>query len=383
MVGDYAASEEIAISAGKRVLRANPWLSTGSVAKPGFFAELKENDKIHSGHYEVHCVDGVGTKLFLAAWMNRYDTVGIDAVAMNANDMATLVHAVPDAANIYLACQQGIEEEHMGAIMEGFVAGFKQLRGIGNGFGVSIAKLETATLDEMVSLGVPGKGFDIALVMNGWIEKDKLPNLEPKPGHYIVGLTASGLHSNGYTGARRILLNGSMEPRGEWRMVYRGKFGLDDTPEILQGRTVGDALLEPTLIYSRTAWEVGKMFSSRDIYGVNITGNGFRNFNRAGEGVSFEITDPLPTLPIHELVVQEARYDPEKAYSKFNMGTGFAFVVPDLETAERVVEMINGSRLGQHAQIIGEVAASSDEKLRTTIHKPYDNSNKRVDLVGY
>jgi phosphoribosylaminoimidazole (AIR) synthetase len=251
-------------------------------------------------------------------------------------------------------------------------------------FRLNLGKLETASLDEMIALGVQGQGFDVGFMMTGFIRKDQVPNLSPRPGHPIVGVGSTGLHSNGYTGGRHAVLrwNPSLEYRGEWSDQYRGRWKLDDKPEALEGRTVMEEMMVPTASYLPEAVSIGERFVSLDIYGVNITGNGLHNFNRAGKDVSFEITDPLDLLPVHRFLIQESGWDPQTSYKKQNNGMGFAYIVPTLDVAERIVRLIN-DRGRNSAKIVGEVRAArkSETDLRTTLHKPY--KGPALDFVGY
>ncbi|MBR9691625.1 hypothetical protein GOV06_02465 [Candidatus Woesearchaeota archaeon] len=383
---DYEASEEVAIASGKKALERAPWLFNRRVDKAkGFFAELRENP-LNTNYYSVFLVDGNGTKLFLSAWSNNYRQGPTDGVAMSANDLATLIHGIPDSINIYMACQTEVEEKHMGEIMDGFVDALERIKIPDVQWDLNIGKMETASLDEMISLGVPNKGVDFGIVMTGYIDKKKVPNLDPKPGNSIVGVSSSGLHSNGYTGARHALFTSDFEYREEWKSQYKGRFKLDDKPEILEGKTILEAMQVPTALYLVEAALVGKEFDSKDIYGVNITGNGLHNFNRVGEGVSFEITDALEPLPIHKLLMEESGWDAHTAYKKQNMGMGFAYIVPTQDIAERVVQLINEqgeSEQGKNtAKIVGKVEASDEEDLRTTIHNPLGQKGKE-DFIGY
>ncbi len=377
---DYEESEEQAIEAGKAELARAPWLFNRAVKGQGFFAEMRENDVVHPDYYSVHCVDGNGTKLFLAAWDNYYEKAPTDGVEMNANDLATLIHAYPDMLNLYMACQTPVEEQHMGEVMQGFVEAAERIRIPNAPWDMNLGKLETASLDEMISLGVEGKGIDFGVVMTAFIEKNKVPNLKPQPGHYIVGVSSSGMHCNGFTGARHVLLTPDVEYREEWKSQYKGRFQLNDAPAILEGKTVREALSVPTTDYLVEAALVGQEFDNRDIYGINITGNGLHNFNRVGEGVSFEIVDPLSPHPIHMLLAEESGWDPQKSYTKQNNGMGFAYVVPTLDIAERIVDMVN-IRGVNRAKIVGQVKASDEQELRTTLHKPFEGP--ALDFVGY
>jgi len=378
---DYEESEEIAIKSGKAALLRAPWLHNREVKEAkGSFVELRKNDIVHPDYFSVHVVDGVGTKLFLCPWSGNYRLQPVDAVAMNANDMATIISVYPDTINLYIACQTDVEENHMGEIMNGFVDALERIRIESAPFDVNIGKIETASLDEMISLGVPNKGWDVGVVMNGYIDKKKVPDLNPLVDDIIIGVSSSGAHSNGYTGARHVLFPPDVEYREEWKSQYKGKFSFDDKPNILEGKTVLEALQVPTTLYLAEAALIGQNFDNRNIYGVNITGNGLHNFNRIGEEVSFEIIDPLDLLPIHKLLIQESGWSPEKAYTKQNMGMGFAYIAPTLDIAEGIVKLIN-DRGENKAKIVGEVRKNNGKELRTTIHKPYEGSS--IDFVGY
>jgi phosphoribosylformylglycinamidine cyclo-ligase len=380
---DYEKSEEMAITSGKKALERAPWLfDRRDDRSKGFFVELRRNNVVHPGYLSVHCVDGNGTKLFLSAWSDNYRLAPIDGLAMNANDMATIIHAFPSELSIYMACQTPVEEQKMGEIMNGFVDGIERINIPNAPWRLNIGKMETASLDEMISLGLAGKGVDFGIVMNGYIPKDKVPNLSPRPGQLIVGVSSTGLHSNGFTGARHVVFTPEVEPREEWKGQYKGRFRFNDRPSVLEGQTVLEAMQTPTALYLVEAALIGQQFDNREIYGVNITGNGLHNFNRVGSDVAFEITDPLPLLPIHRLLIEESGWNPQKAYTKQNNGMGFAYIFPTFNMAEQAVKLIN-QRGENRAQIVGEVAhsAKGETELRTTIHKPYDGA--LIDFVGY
>ncbi len=380
---DYEESEEIAIASGKKALERAPWLFNRVNPKTkGFFVELRDNQIIHPNYSSVHCVDGNGTKLFLSAWSDNYRKAMTDGIAMNANDMATIINAKPSELELYIACQQGVEVNYMGQIMDGLVDAVERIRIPNAPWDMNIGKMETASVDEMISLGVKNKGVDFGIVMVGYIAKDEIPNLNPKPGQPIVGVSSTGLHSNGFTGARHVLFiyDPALEYREEWKGQYRGRFKPDDKPDILEGKTVMEALQEPTALYMKEAALVGQSFDTKEIYGVNITGNGLMNFNRVGEGVSFEITDPIEMLPIHKLLAQESGWDPETSYKKQNNGMGFAYIAPDMETAEGIVKLVNEAGENR-AKIVGEVRDNKDKEIKTTIHKPYEG--EPITFTGY
>jgi len=377
---DYAGSEKIAIKSGKDALSTAPWLYDRRFKKSGFFVELRENNRVHPDYYSTHCVDGVGTKLFLAPWSKNFSSLSIDGINMNANDKATLLHADPDTINIYIAAQKEIEEKYMGEIMMGVVNGLSLMETENNDWNINIGKIETASLDEMISLGIQGQGYDLGIVMTGFIRKDKVPNLKPRPGNFIIGVSSTGLHSNAYTDARHIFFTQDVEYRDEWKSQYHGRFNLNDKPEILQGKSVLEAMVVPTASYFAEARAVGNALDDRDIFGINITGGGFSNFNRAGENLSFEITDPLAPLPIHILLAQESKWSAEKMYKKQNMGMGFAYIAPSLRAVGKIIEIIQ-SRGDHYAHVVGRVVHNPEGGLKTVIPKTY--SGESVTIRGY
>lgn len=381
---DYEASEGIAIDAGKAALQEDPRLFNRVVAKSrGSFATLIQNDNVHPEHYSVRCTDGVGSKVILAANSGNFTPQSIDGVMMVVNDMATLMNARPDAIDIYISTQKGVREKHMGQIMEGIRIGLEQSFNRFCEYNVNIGKIETASLEKLVSTGVPGLGYDLSLSLSGFIKKNQVPELDPKPGYKIIGVASTGLHSNGFTMACESVFSPEIEYREEWKPCYRGKHMPGDKPELLSGKTVLEALQAPTACYFPIAMEIGSKISSRYIYGVNITGNGLGNFNRVGRNVSFEITDPLPLLPVHKFVIQEAGLSPRDAYEKLNCGMGFGFIAPDY-LSDAIVDEINmttGLNGRFIAKIVGEVHKNKSRTLRTTIHKPFEG--RKITYRGY
>jgi len=360
-VADYEGREAKAVADGKGSMSAV--FSSRRAGKGGLFAELRQNDAVYPDHFMVLTNDGAGTKITLCPWMGRFDTIGQDVVAMNANDFAPFGLAFPDSVNIYFAVQSKIEEERMGDIMKGIDQALHLCVASKAPFAVNYGKLETASLDEMLDSTHPGYGFDIGCSMTGFIRKEHVPSFDPKPGDTIVGIASSGLHSNGYTSARHMLLRPEIEPRERWRPQYTGRFRLDDkVPD--SDMTVGEALLTPTAIYLRAMWRIAEEFPG--VFGVNITGYGLKNFNRSGEGVVYHISDPLEPLPIHRLFMREGKYDSVTAWTKSNMGMGFAVIVPDGMPANKVVEIAKAE--GHYAKIVGFVLESGKQEPSTTLY---------------
>jgi phosphoribosylformylglycinamidine cyclo-ligase len=237
--------------------------------------------------------DGVGTKLKIAAELGRWDTVGIDCVAMNVNDLIC-VGAEPVAMLDYVACPSADPD---------------QLRALGAGLrrgaelaGVEIVGGELAQLGEMVSeLDLVGACFGTvapdAVIDGGAIE----------PGDAVIGLPSSGLHSNGYTLARRSLAD----------------VPLDD--ERL-GRPLGEVLLEPTEIYVASTLDL--LRSAVAVHGLaHITSGGLGNLLRLNDAVGFEIDDPLSVPAVFDLIRELGEVDEAEMHRVFNMGCGFCCVV--------------------------------------------------------
>jgi phosphoribosylformylglycinamidine cyclo-ligase len=291
-----------AIGALVGVLRT---IDTGRVSRtvplPGHYAavlEVAPNLGIAVG------TDGVGSKLIVAETTGRYDTVGIDCVAMNVNDVIC-VGAEPIAVLDYLAVEQA-DPEVLAAIGRGLKAGAERA-------GVEIPGGEVAVLPELIRGHPSPSGFDLTAACFGTVALDRIvTGAACAPGDALIGLPSSGLHSNGYTLARRAL-----EP-----------LGLDARPASLGGASVADALLDPTAIYVRAVLEL--LRSGLPVHGLaHITGGGLANLLRLSGTVGFAIDAPLPVPPVFELVRQHGGVPDAEMWDIFNMGCGFVAVVPE------------------------------------------------------
>jgi phosphoribosylformylglycinamidine cyclo-ligase len=237
--------------------------------------------------------DGVGTKLLLAEQLGRWDTVGIDCVAMNVNDVIC-VGADPLAMVDYLAVDRA-DAEISRAIGQGLARGAELA-------GIEIVGGELAQLGEIV------KGLDLAGACFGVVALDALlTGSAVKAGDALLGLPSSGLHSNGYTLARSAL----------------AELALNDDR---LGRPLGDILLEPTEIYVKPIMEL--LGSNVDVRGLaHITSGGLGNLLRLDAEVAYEIDDPLPVPPIFDLIQELGEVSDEEMQDVFNMGCGFCIVV--------------------------------------------------------
>ena len=267
--------------------------------------------------------DGVGSKLVVAEQTGRLSTVGIDCIAMNVNDLVC-VGAEPIAMLDYLAVEQP-DPAALAQIAAGLKAGAEDA-------GIEIPGGELAVLPELIRGHPSPNGFDLCGAAFGTVAPDAIvTGAAIAPGDAIVGMPSSGLHSNGYTLARRALLQD-------------GGLGLDDAPGELGGATVADALLEPTVIYVRAVLEL--LASAVDVRGLaHITGGGLSNLLRLNDAVGFAISAPLPVPPVFALIARLGAVPEAEMWDVFNMGCGFVAVVPDAD-ADAAVALLSARHPG-------------------------------------
>jgi phosphoribosylformylglycinamidine cyclo-ligase len=302
---DQSASGS-AVSALVRVLAE---IQTGRPVRTalgsGHYAAVLRLDE--SGGLALAC-DGVGTKVIVAERLGRLDTVGIDCIAMNVNDVIC-VGADPIAVLDYIAV-----EEADSAALEQIARGLR--RGAEEA-GVEIPGGELAVLPELIRGHPSPHGFDLLGFCVGLLDIDAMGE-RIEPGDALIGLPSSGIHSNGLTLARRVL---------------------EDFDEAVDGRTVGDLLLEPTAIYVTAIREL--LASELDVRGLaHITGDGFLNLLRLEADVGYRVETPLPVPPVFELIAERGGVEPAELYEVFNMGCGFCCVVPEAD-ANAAVELLS------------------------------------------
>src|ERR687896_736913 len=254
--------------------------------------------------------DGVGSKVIVAEQLGRFDTVGIDCIAMNVNDVIC-VGAEPLAVLDYIAVEEA-EPEMLRQIAVGLKAGAEDA-------GVEIPGGELAQLPELIRGHPSPRGFDLVGACFGTVALDSIvTGASIEPGDAVLGLPASGVHSNGLTLARSALPD------------------LDERPPELGGATVGETLLEPTVIYVRAVLDL--LRSDVDVRGLaHITSGGLLNLLRLEAEVGYSIDSPLPRLPVFELIAERSGADEAELQEAFNMGCGFCVVVP-AEQAETTIE---------------------------------------------
>lgn len=356
---DYSKRESFAVKMLKEVIPANFKGSQVQKSK-GFFVELFENNEVFPNHYLASTVDGVGSKVLIASLMEKFDTIGIDLVAMNANDLATLPLTKAFLFSDYIAAQHRIlEKGTTKQIMKGIIDGLKMAdtsNVLRSSIHLNLGKGETASLDEVISCPKEGFGFDLAALMLGFIEK-KHAKMNVYPNMKIIAIESSGLHSNGFTSARHFLLNGSFEKRKKYRALYKGKFSLNfELP--YTNKTLGEELLTPTLIYSKPLAALAKIFPY--VIGINNTGFGLKNFNRLSNSIEFVINDPIKPEGIFEFMKENTSLSWQQMYERFNMGAGF-FVLLNEKDTDKALSIIERHKL--KVKIVGFTRKAKQGKV--------------------
>ena len=278
----------------------------------------KKNSVEYNGTRIAMSTDGVGSKIIVANEMKKWDTIGIDCIAMNVNDLLC-VGAKPIAFVDYLAM------EKMDAMVAKEIA--KGLEKGAEEADISIIGGETATLPEII------KGFDLAGTAVGIIEKELPKNV--KEGDVIVGLKSNGLHSNGFTLARKVFKEN----------------GYSFHDEIDEIGVIGYELLKPTRIYVK---EIEELWNEVEIKGIaHITGSGLYKLRRMIGDFRFIIDEPFEPQPIFRVIQKLGNVSEYEMYKTFNMGMGMAIVVSK-EESEQAIQILNRSIEAKAVGKIGE-----------------------------
>ncbi len=272
--------------------------------------------KCGSEELVIH-TDGVGTKLLLAQELEKYDTVGIDAIAMSVNDILC-VGAEPLVGVDYIALAEE-DDQLVEDIMKGLVQGARECR-------CAIIGGETAVIPDIIKGGK--KPFDLTFTVVGRMKKQILGD-KIEPGNVIVGLESSGLHSNGYTLARRTL----------------------------DSKKWGAEMLKPTKIYAAPVLE---MIDSCQITGIaHITGGGYSKLTRLNKNVGFELNNMPKLTPIYEAMMEKVK-DVVEMYKTFNMGVGMCIMVPKGEE-QKIIQIAKKHNV--NASVIGKITTKAGVKL--------------------
>ncbi len=309
------------------------------IANPGGFAglyRLDYNEELFRHNYRepvlVSCADGVGTKVHLAKEMNRFDTVGIDLVAMNVNDLI-VQGAEPLFFLDYIAVHR-VEQEMLMALLSGISRGCELAR-------CALLGGETAEMNDLYKEG----DFDLAGFAVGVVELSRATDAtRVEPGDIVLGLASSGVHSNGYSLVRKI--------------IQKAKLKLDKLyPELDCERVLGDVLLEPTRIYADSIVRLGRAYRVKKVVTgmAHITGGGLEgNLNRAlHDGVDAVVNRRAWDKPaVFEFLQKKGGVAEDEMWRVFNMGIGYCLIVRPT-FAESIVRRLE--RFGERVWTIGRI----------------------------
>lgn len=280
---------------------------------------------IHGGKYLATHTDGVGTKVLIANLLKKYDTVGIDCVAMNVNDIIC-IGATPVSFVDYIAANQNNESIFV-EIARGLAAGAKKA-------GVPIVGGETAIMPDLFE--AKKFAFDLAGMVAGLVDKNKvILGNRIKKGDSIIGIASTGIHSNGYSLARKVLLK---------------KYSIKDSVKGI-GK-IGQAMLTPTEIYVKPVLDI---ISKCDVHGLaNITGGAFTKLLRLKK-TGF-VLDSMPEPPKIMQLIEDLGVSNDEMYKTFNMGIGFCVIAPKTE-AQKIISICKKHRLRSY--VIGRITDTS------------------------
>jgi phosphoribosylformylglycinamidine cyclo-ligase len=291
-------------------------------------------------------IEGVGTKVLLAQLAKKYDTIGIDAVAMVVNDVIR-----SGAKPLAIADNIHAQESNPRLVKE-------WLKGIIQGAAETecpVTNGETGDVSEIIKGLTEKVGFDMVVASVGLVERQEIITGENiKAGDPIIGLASSGLHSNGITMARKILFK-------QWG----GKYLPNDKPAGLDREIVLEAL-EPTKIYVKPLLKVASEVKVKAA--VHITGDAYMKFNNlatVSPGIGFEFTNFKPQ-PIFGLIQKTARtlgftITDEEMFKTFNMGWGFGIIVDKTEIDKAMTTLEQG---GVKPEIIGKVTGKQTVEIK-------------------
>jgi phosphoribosylformylglycinamidine cyclo-ligase len=285
--------EELAIK------NLNKWVRKTFNFREGKIGQVMEDTGLYANVIDMGefalaiCMDGVGSKVLVAQELDKFDTIGIDLVAMNVNDVICL-GAEPLAMVDYLAFKK-VDPTLAREIAIGIYEGAKMAE-------IAIVGGETATLPEIIC-GAEGNGFDLAGTAVGIVKKEEIITGEKiSPGDVVLGLESSGIHSNGLTLARKVL------PKTMWTK-----------------------LLTPTRIYVKEVLELTQKFS---IHGLaHITGGGLLNLDRLTK-YGFYFDRIMEEEMIFKKIQELGTVSDEEMYKTFNMGVGFCVIVDEADAKE-------------------------------------------------
>jgi phosphoribosylformylglycinamidine cyclo-ligase len=309
-------------------------IGTGRVRLPlGHFANVVEV----GGQGIAFCTDGVGSKSIIAQMLGRYDTIGIDCVAMNVNDLIC-VGATPLSMVDYIAIERA--DPH---VIEQIAVGLS--RGADQA-GISISGGEIAQLPGIICGEKNGCAFDLVGAAIGQVPLSNiLTGSDVSDGDVIIGVRSNGIHSNGLTLAREIFFQRYHHDVGD-------KLAGLEVP-------LGEELLKPTYIYVKEALEVLRSVPHVKAL-VHITSDGLGNLARMPPSVEYVIDHLPPVPPIFELIQSMGRVSDEEMFLVYNMGIGFCFIA-DKKSADTIIGIVKAH--GKQAWQIGFVKGAPEKRV--------------------
>ena len=310
-------------------------MTSGVVSDIGGFGGLFALPEGYRKPVLVSGTDGVGTKLKLSFLMEKYDTVGIDCVAMCVNDVICC-GAKPLFFLDYIACGKNVPEK-IADIVKGVAEGCVQS-------GAALIGGETAEMPGFY----PEDEFDLAGYTTGIVDRDRIiDNSRMEEGDVVIGLPSSGVHSNGFSLVRKV-----------FDIDHITKEELTKPLPELSGKSLGETLLTPTKIYVKP---VLKLLEEADVKGIShITGGGFyENIPRsipAGLGARIEKKN-VRVLPIFDLIQKRGEISEHDMFNTYNMGVGMSIVVAK-QDAKKALQVLQDQ--GEEAYVLGEIIRSED-----------------------
>ena len=300
-------------------------------------------------------IEGVGTKVLVAQLAGKYDTIGVDAVAMAVNDVIRSgAKPLAIADNIHA---QASDPQLVKAWLEGVAKGAAEAA-------CPVTGGEIGDVAEVIKGIAEGAGFDMIVAAVGRVSKQNIiTGKNIKPGDSIIGLRSSGLHSNGISFARKILFS-------QWG----GKYKPYAVPDVLD-REIALEVLEPTEIYVKPLLETAQAVKVKAA--VHVTGDAYLKFNnlaRFSPGIGFEFDNfrPQPIFGLIQKTAAELGYTvtDEEMFRTFNMGWGFAIIVDKTDT-DKAMDALE--KADAQPEQIGQVA----DKQKIVIH----HGNKKLVLA--
>jgi len=339
------------------------------LSNPGGFAglfRLDFNERLFKRNYKdpvlVACTDGCGTKVKLASQMKKFDTIGIDLVAMNVNDLI-VQGGEPLLFLDYIAVSK-VESSMLTDIVRGVAEGCKRA-------GCALIGGETAEMPDVYASG----DFDLAGFAVGVVELKRAMNpLRVQPGDVVLGLESDGIHSNGYTLVRNVVDKAGLDLNRVYPELQQsraaqaaGRRSRAKSRGPSSAQTLGEVLLTPTRIYADPIVRLQRTYTVKNIISgmAHITGSGMvGNLERAlHKGVDARIdTGSWEPMPVFRFLQEHGRIEEAEMRRVFNMGIGYTLLVRPA-FAESVAERL--SRLGERVYRIGEVVKGTGRVIET------------------